>query len=139
MKSKAVKLKKVHYRGSGTVDYVVIGKNCVFSGITSGVISTINAVEDIILAIVQQEQVKPNKLTFFDLQTSRADSSKKPGQFEYDQLKVVVARNPVGETAADQISVIDWEPVKCPARVIKLFAEHIGPKPRQLFLRSASK
>ena len=107
----------------GEVAYAIFGKRCVFTGTIIQATSTINCAEEIISIIARRERLDPKTLIFFDLQTHLGYVSKKPNEFEFDQLSV--------EWNGPMPYVNSWTRVRCPARVVWLFRSYIGPKPRQ--------
>ena len=108
----------------GDVVYYVEGDQCVFCGFSNMSTSTINAAEAIILAIAKQENIDPKSLTFYDLQTYKTFSDKEPGEFELDIIDFNIYDGKVED--------LGWTSFPdCPAWVLKLFAEHIGPNPYQ--------
>ncbi|KKU48364.1 MAG: hypothetical protein UX68_C0015G0005 [Parcubacteria group bacterium GW2011_GWA2_46_9] len=114
-------LKQVQYgTGSrkGTVVYTINGSRCIFSGISGqAALSTINAAEAIVRAIVAQEKVEPLALMFFDLQTRSGYASKGPGQFDFNRLDVHV----VGH----DITVVGWITDECSDDDRELFRQYI--------------
>lgn len=102
-----------------TVDYARVGNTIIFSGITNPATSTINAAEDIILAICAQEGCQPTAVRCFDLQTHLNYSGTEPGEFMYDEVKFKVR--------GGKLEDLSWDgSVPCPPEVVALFREHIG-------------
>ncbi|MDZ7799085.1 MAG: hypothetical protein U5L76_05825 [Patescibacteria group bacterium] len=139
------RLKRVMYEGAipranGYVDYVILAEKCTFTGLSETPTSTINAAGKIILSICREEELEPDNLEFFDLQTAKGYGSKKLGEFVYDQVKFIyhAGRPPLVKKDGAEIitggQVVDiyWCPTLCPEEVIRLFTEHIGPNPRQI-------
>src|SRR3990167_3967397 len=102
-----------------SVAYVIIGRDCVFSGLeTPG--TTINFAEDIIALICEAEQLDPQQVAFYDLQTHRSYPSKEPGEYELDQLALKFGEGRFG------FCVESWTPEAKWPLVLKTFAEEIG-------------
>ena len=97
----------------GTVIYAIIGKRCVFTGIARLARSTINAAEDIILAIAKKENIKISDVTFYDLQTS-VTYRHSPGKFSFDRIKFSIEN---GEPTN-----LYWIPEACPRDVAEVFS-----------------
>lgn len=126
-------LKTAQYLPKGTVVYAIVGRCCYFSGLGPPykVCSTINAAEDIILAITSQERRRVTGLRFFDLQTHRGYAKLPPGIYELDEL-IVKMQKPL--RAEQGVLVIGWRPIhvehfipaECPPKVLELFREYIG-------------
>lgn len=119
----------------GFVEYIIRGRICVFTGITISR-STINGVDEIIPLIARAENVNPNDLIFFDLQTYLGYSGKKPGQYEFDQVHFYYDRNTPDRIidgdriifTSGPIEIKYWDPATCPDWVLQLFAKNIGTK-----------
>jgi len=120
-------LKRIRYKNSGgpsfgyaQVVYVIInGNQCIFSGITPGPArtSTINAAEDIIMAIAEAEGVEAENLQFFDLQTGTG-YEKKPKEYEFDKLLVVYDEK-------GKPFVRGWADSECPRSILEAFSKFI--------------
>jgi hypothetical protein len=120
------------------VAYVILDdQTCVFSALddsTHG--SSINYAEEIISAIVAAERINPFSLQFFDLQTStsyRHWCTHEADPFEFDAVMIA----PSAQRKPGFV-VTCWQPAPCPEAVIRLFADLIGPVPRQKVPRSWS-
>lgn len=116
-------MKRIAYpnfgKGRSYVDYQIFdGQRCIFSGVTDGGTSTINAAERIIKAIAEAEKVP---LEFYDLQTQKGYSYYRPGEYSLDLLILKDGRLD---------SVIAWRPENLPPEVLKAFKNHIGRNPR---------
>lgn len=110
------------HRG-GEVVYIVRGTICVFSA-TTRYPSSINAVEDIVEAICQSEGCSPAELTFYDLQTHRGYTSRQPGEFAFDRIRLGITNGEIVDPV--------WSPEPCPPEIVSAFADFIGPNPCQV-------
>ncbi|MFA6391869.1 MAG: hypothetical protein WCW66_03925 [Patescibacteria group bacterium] len=148
--STEVSLKKIaypktipHLGPEAYVAYAIMARCVVFSGLTPNTTSTVNAAENIIMAICRAEGMEPNKFAFFDLQTSQTYGRFEPGEFELSLLEFnyiphfcgAVYKGSDGSVTigtSGPIQVMSWEPFPYSPEVVKLFAEQIGPNPRQI-------
>jgi len=112
-------LKKATYANDAEVVYLIIGDNCFFTGTTRP--STINAAEEVIQSISEQERVVLGKLCFFDLQTHLMYHRHPSGYFELDMVYF--------NTDGRVISNICWIPFICPDEIFTAFREYIGEPP----------
>lgn len=116
-------LKKAAYQSCESEDcwvvYLIVGDCCYFSGIQRTMASTINAAEEVILAITEQEHVPIRSLRYFDLQTHEGYGSKLPGAYEINELKVLLD---------DRLEphVVSWMIADLPPEIFEAFREHIG-------------
>ena len=95
-------------------------KKCVFSGITRGTTSTINACEGIVAAILSAEGINsPKDVEFYDLLTRCGYGGHAPGVFQFVRLKVTVKPGKVADI------YWDWN-VRCPSDVIATFRDYIA-------------
>jgi len=118
-----VELKEIKYKNLGgpetgyakVVYTIFLGNQCVFSGVRLGDFwtSTINAAEIIITAIAQQEGCEVDELHFYYLQTKSGYDAKKPGQYEFDKLRIKDGH------------VEGWQSTECPEHVLEVFRHHI--------------
>ena len=90
-------LKQVRYKRfgdagtlGGLVKYLLLGDNCIFSGVTlpSQYATTANAPEAVISAICGAEQIDPLRIKFFDLQTKFGYPDMQEGAYLFQQLTV---------------------------------------------------
>jgi len=120
-------LKQAFYRCNGypmegfpefnKVAYVIIGGLCYFTGIESeNRTSTINAAEEVIMAISAQEQAPTSNLRFFDIQCRSGYEFYFPGQLKMDELVYDAKEN----------SVNQWLPTICDVKIIEMFRQYIG-------------
>lgn len=102
------------------VAYIIIDGSCYYSGIDSIMDrSTVNSVEDIIESISTQEKVLYTELRWFDLQTCRGYISKKPGQYELDEL--------ILSDQGSDFDKVKFIPIMEATReVLEYFKEYIG-------------
>lgn len=116
-------LKEIQYKNLGGPEFgyakvvytIFLGNQCVFSGITPGPgrTSTINAAETIIAAIAQQEGCEVDEFRFYDLQTKSGYEQKKPGEYEFDALRI------------EDGHVEGWQSTECPEHVLEAFRQYI--------------
>lgn len=119
---KVLKEAQYTYKGSAEsskVVYVISGFCCYFSGIDHNGVGTINAAEEVVTAIAQQEDVPMGVLRFFDLQTHRGyPQSKESGDYVFEELKIERADG-------GGFRCTGWVPATCPPHVLPLFLEFI--------------
>ncbi|MFA6437258.1 MAG: hypothetical protein WC242_03775 [Candidatus Paceibacterota bacterium] len=110
------KIIDVHHKG---IAYVILDEGiCVFTATGRESLSTINCAEDIVRAIARKENKPIKAFRFFDLQTHTGYESKRPGEVEYDQLLLEMIDD-------ELLSVQEWLPEECPAKVREIFREYI--------------
>jgi hypothetical protein len=130
-------LKKVEYLAdlgyAGEVVYVITGACCFFAGTRKAAMSTINAAEEVVEGICDEEGLDWRDLMFYDLQTRAGYRSKQniPGQFECDQLSITIL--PDGRPA-----VRAWQPYRCPEDIVKAFCQYIGSETRFRWRRAVT-
>ena len=106
--------------------YVIKGNSCYFSGIEKKKsTSTINAAEEIVKAIVTQENVSVHVLCYFDIQTYKG-YHKFPGEYEVDELII----SPEGGKG---FHVSSWDPTVLPDNICDLFQEYIGVNLKSMY------
>ncbi len=88
---------------NGLVAYYIEGNKVFFTSVRRKATSTINAAESVVMELSAIVGVPWDDLTFYDLQTHNGYSTKKPGEFQLDQLLVFKGG---GEPV-----VRDWKPV----------------------------
>lgn len=114
--------------GSSRVAYIVDGDRVYFTGLDKHGTSTINAAETIVKAIASEEERSWVGLEFFDLQTHTGYTSRNPGQYEIDRLRV--------KARCDELVIDGWErvlsdtgslgnPAEIPEYILDAFREHI--------------
>jgi len=118
----------------GTVLYWLEGDRCIFSGVTRDT-STINAAESVVKAICAKEHVSPERITFFDLQTSRG-YPKPESEFHFDRLVLKIE--------GGEVFCLDWVSTPCPNDVRSAFTSLLSEEmvqtndPRKLHTEFAS-
>lgn len=108
----------------GYLQYAIWGgsrpRKCVFSGITVGVTSTINAAAEVVKAIAAAEGLQSvREMEFYDLLTYRGYHGHDAGVFQFVRLRLSLNRGQITEVDHD------WM-VRCPEDVIATFREVIG-------------
>lgn len=103
-------------RHGGSVKYILVADQCVFSGISSPETAptTVNVAESVILAIAEAEKINPSQTTFYDLHTHLSFPHLKPGETEFKKLSI--AMTPQGKPRV--YSWVHWE---CPPEVLEIF------------------
>lgn len=101
----AQRLPVATYSGAvnGLVAYYIEGKNIYFTSVRRKATSTINVAESVVTALSAIAGVPWDDLTFYDLQTHNGYATKKPGEFQLDQLLVF--------KGGGEPIVRDWKPV----------------------------
>lgn len=103
--------------------YFTDGCICVFCGIENDLVatSTINAAEEIIRTIANEENKRIGYFRYFDLQTYSGGYSHLPGKYQLDELEI---RSRNGDR---DVEAVAWNPVKrFPLEILEQFRKYIG-------------
>lgn len=100
---------------AGYVKYLLLQNQCVFSGTSTyeEYTSTVNAVEHVLQALIQAENLDPRSTTFFDLQTSRVHTILGDQPFCLKRL--------ILSFKDDVFEVIDWIDASCSPPILREF------------------
>jgi hypothetical protein len=101
------------------VIYLIKDRQCYISGIESEKrTATINAAEDIVMAIAKKEKFDFLNYRFYDLQTQKGYDYFLPGQFQFDELRLV--------KDIHGLRVDAWIKSELPKEIFAIFRVHIG-------------
>jgi hypothetical protein len=135
------RLKRLEYPaflGKGYIVYLIEDTSIYFSGHTLGATTTINAAENIIACIANQESIDPMLYDFYDIQTCLGYEGHAPGWFEIDQVIFQVEDARVTKLqwrrvagggnlrGADENGALDETQKGIPAHVLKEFHRYIS-------------
>ena len=142
-----------HLSKTTKVVYIIVDGCCYFSGIETGT-STINAAENVIQAIAEQEGVSVDSLRYFDIQTRLGGYEREEGCFEINELDFAMGRERTRQEDIAMIgrrfgkvlkyggkapgtvqeckiipTVTGWKSAVLPEEILEEFRPYIGEKP----------
>lgn len=92
---------------------------CVYSGVTRHVTSTINTLESVINQLMDEEGVRPDECSFYDLQTHLQYESVLTGMFKFNRVLFK-------KRGEDEFALTGWDIWPCPPVVYEFFLPYIG-------------